>query len=117
MPTIGLIGLPTSPHLTRNGGSRKMIEKAPIKKTWSLGEESIATGQRDADHQYYLTEFMKWLGEQQLFVGETPIDGKPYQFLGCHITKWGHTDEPTLAFVRFSETNEYQSLLQQIGEK
>ena len=92
-----------------------MIEKAPILDLPRLS--NIAENQRDAYHQYYFKQFVKWVVEKQLFVGEIPVEGKPYQFLGCYITKWGHTDKPGLAFVRFSETEEWQSLLQEAGEK
>ena len=34
----------------------------------------------------------------KLYYGEPPIEGKPYQFLGCHVVKWGRTDQPTMAF-------------------
>ena len=45
-----------------------------------------------------------------LFCGEQPEEGKPYQYLGCYILKWGRDDEPSLGLVRLNETEEYQQL-------
>jgi hypothetical protein len=55
-------------------------------------------------------EIFEFLKSKQLMTSEIPEEGKPYQFLGCYITKWGRTDEPTLGLCRLSEDEEYRSL-------
>lgn len=51
-------------------------------------------------------EIFDWLKTKNLLLAEKPEEGKPYQFTGCYITKWGKIDEPTLGMIRFSESND-----------
>lgn len=60
-------------------------------------------------------EIFKWLKTKQLMISEIPEEGKPYQFLGCYITKWGRTDEPTLGLTRLMEDDEYKELKLKYG--
>lgn len=36
--------------------------------------------------------------EPGLYYGEPPIEGKPYQFLGSYILKFGEEDKPSMGF-------------------
>ena len=45
-----------------------------------------------------------------LYSGEEPTEGKEYQFLGCHILKWGKTDKPTMAFTELNKKDLAQSI-------
>ena len=54
-------------------------------------------------------EVIEWIRQQHLFTGEPPVEGKLYQFLGCYLTRWGKTDEPSMAFGRFTETEEWEA--------
>ena len=60
-----------------------------------------------------VVEFVE--GTNLLVADEPPIDGKPYQFLGCYITRWAETIDPTVAFNRLSDTEEWQTFLADNG--
>ena len=53
---------------------------------------------------------------KNLFVGDLPPqEGKPYQYLGCYILKWGKEDKPTVGLCRLSDNEKYQAKLKEWG--
>ncbi len=81
----------------------KIIAKKQADISWKAGEQE---GRR---------EVVKCLQGMSLFLGESPVEGKPYQFLACYITKWGKTEEPLYALVRLFESDEWQAKLKEWG--
>ena len=61
-------------------------------------------------------EVMEWVISQNLLVAdEPPMEGKPYQFLACHILKFGKTDKPLMALNRLSETDGWLTRFEKWG--
>lgn len=49
------------------------------------------------------------------FIADSPVEGKPYQYLGCYILRWGKDSEPSIGFNRLeSGSPEWQSLKERI---
>ena len=60
-------------------------------------------------------EIFDWLKTKQLMISEIPEEGHCYQFLGCYITKFGKTDEPTLGLTRLQEDDGFKELKLKYG--
>ena len=93
---------------------RKVAEytakKAAVAISTAQAEVSFQAGQEQGFRAGVYAgrkEVVEWLKAQ--------IDDKPYQFLGCYITKWSKTDEPTLALTNFHKDEEWQAKLKEWG--
>ncbi len=76
--------------------------KAIAKAAWPIAFEA---GEKAGMRK--VVEKLKKLGT--LYIGEPPVEGKPYQFLACYITKFGKPEtEATIALIYLDECEEWQ---------
>lgn len=97
-----------------------MIEKPPVLKS-SLDEEGevhfpTLDEQRDDTYKKTLAAVVEMLRNKgRLFVGIDIDETTPVVYVGCYVTKWGKTDEPTKGFYPLSDDEDWQ-VLQQLAE-